>query len=269
MRVIRNGGKGDSRRNIIDFSKRARDLSHIPKPPNEKKGFKGVKIPKIITFIILLFIVSISAFTFLNSQIATIQKLNIEGNFLLDKQEILDNLPKVGQANFYRLSNDKLESMVLENQWVKSVDITKHYFSRIIDVNIEERRPIYRTISGSETRIVDEEGMVLPNLSTILGLSVPFVVGTQDQRILSHLVETLRVLPDHFIYLISEVNLERTNSVYLITVDKFIIQIGELGNLTPQRTDEILQVIRSQKESNKRGIIDIRGRNITFTPVEG
>lgn len=258
--------------NVIDFSKKKRDMSHIiSNKPTKKKiiNFDGVKVIKVVSVFFLLLVVALSIHIFLNSNHATIQSLSLDGNFLLDEQEILDHLPKVGQANFFSTGNDHFEDSIKELKWIKEIHVDRNFLARTIDVSIVERRPLYKIMRNNETQIIDEEGEVLPNLSSIVGLSVPIVIGQESANSFPELAETLKHLPNHFLHAVAEVNIESPNSIYLYTLDNFTIQIGEFRNLTEEKAEEIIQIMNIQKNQNQKGTIDIRGRNIIFKPVEG
>lgn len=261
--------------NVVDFSKKKRDLSHIQLNPNVKKksiSFNGVKLVKAISIVFLLLVVALSAQFFLNSPYATIQVLTLEGNFLLDKQEILSHLPKVGQANFFSTSKKHYAQSLKEMKeikWIKEVHVERNFLDRSVEIIIEERRPLYRIMKDNELHIIDEEGVILTNLPSIVGVSVPVVVGSENEELLKALVKTLKPLPDYFLHVLAEINLDNPNTIYLYTLDKFIIQIGEFSNLTQERVEEIIQIMNIQKNQQNTGTIDIRGRNIIFKPVEG
>ncbi|SES73166.1 cell division protein FtsQ/DivIB [Anaerobranca gottschalkii] len=255
------------RKNVIDFSKRKRDLSHIQKPkklPSRKFNFR---INKSIYLVLLILLLSSSVYIFLNSQYAILENVFITGNFLLDKQEILLKLPQEGQANFFKTSKKDYIQPLMDNPWIKEVNVVKDYFSRSVHVEITERRPLFRTIENSVISIIDEEGYLLPNLPGLFSVNVPFIIGNHDQKELNYLVSHVKELPDHFLYLLSEINVENLNSIYLYTVDGFIIRVGVISNLTNQRTEEIIKIINLQKDNGKRGIIDIRGQNIIFEEI--
>jgi cell division septal protein FtsQ len=255
------------RKNVIDFSKRKRDLSHIQRPKKLSSRKFQFRIDKGIYFVLLILLLSSSVYIFLNSQYALLQNLFLTGNFLLDEQEILLKLPKEGQANFFKTSKKDYIQPLLENPWIKEVNVNKDYFSRAVQVEITERRPLFRTIENSKVSIIDDEGYLLPNLPGLFTVNVPFIIGNHDQKELNYLVSHVKELPDHFLYLLSEINIENLNSVYLYTVDGFIIRVGVISNLTNQRTEEIIKIINLQKDIGKRGIIDIRGQNIIFEEI--
>lgn len=205
-----------------------------------------------------------SFYTFINSQYALIQEITITGNFLLEEQEILVNLPQKGQANFYKTANNYFVEVLKENPWIKDVEVNKNFISRTIDLEIIERRPLFRTITDSQIDIISEDGKVIPDRSGLSGANVPFVTGSDDQRELLLLIEHLKELPGYFLEQVSEINIENTASVDLYTIDGFIIKVGVIENLTADRINEIQKIMDLEKFNGNRGTIDIRGHNIIF-----
>lgn len=277
--------------NVIDFSKKKRDLSHIQGPKKTtvtktaniskanatksktnvvKENKIRVNLLKVLSVVTLLLLLASSIYVFLNSQYALLQKIVLTGNFLLEEQEILASLPKEGQANFYKTSKESYKEALKDNLWVKKVEIDKDFIQREVNVKIEERRPLFRTLDGTEVSIIDEDGLILPNLPGISTINVPFVTGTNEQDDLKYIIDHLKEIPDHFLYMVSEINAENMNSVVLYTVDGFVIKVGVISNLSSQRTEEIIRIMGIQKQNEQEGTIDIRGHNIIFEPhLEG
>lgn len=251
------------RNNVIDFSKGKRNLSHIKAPKKSKK----IKLPPIKFFCIaiLLLVMAVSGYKFMNSQYAMIQKLTITGNFLLEEQEILVNLPKIGQANFFRTSKNHFIEILKENPWIKDVVVKRDFVLRTVELDIVERRPLFRTITDSVIEVISEDGLVIPDRTGFSRANVPFVMGSNDQKVLISLIEHIKDIPDFFLKQLSEINIENTASVDLFTIDGFIIKVGVIENLTPSRVLEIQQIIDLEKYNGNTGTIDIRGQNIIFT----
>lgn len=261
------------RNNVIDFSKRKRDLSHLATPKQPKKpSLKKINFSfvKYLSVLILLLLMTASFYTFINSQYALIQEITITGNFLLEEQEILVNLPQKGQANFYKTPNNHFEEIIKENPWIKDVNVSKNFISRTVDLEIIERRPLFRTVTDSQIEIISEDGKVIPDRSGLSGANVPFVTGNNDQRELLLLIEHIKEIPNYFLEQVSEINIENTASVVLYTIDGFIIKIGVIENLTADKVTEVQKIIDLEKFNGNRGTIDIRGHNIIFdTNLEG
>ncbi|WP_353892202.1 FtsQ-type POTRA domain-containing protein [Proteinivorax hydrogeniformans] len=252
-----------NRRNVIEMSHR----HNFRKNELKRKKAKRLKILKgTFSIAALILLISISIFAFLNSPVALISEIEIHGNFLLEKQEILEILPKVGQANFYAKRTSYYKEALAEEPLIKDFSIERNIFHRRVIIDITERTPLFKTIDNDEVYLVSIDGVKLPNIKEY---SVPYITGLENSEQIPHLVDVLSDLDNSFVESVAEVNIENSNKVELYTVDNFTIIVGDIQRLTSNRVIEIMQLVEFQKSQDQRGIIDIRGRTVTFSPFGG
>ncbi|WP_350344847.1 cell division protein FtsQ/DivIB [Proteinivorax tanatarense] len=255
--------KKTNKRNVVELTHK----HSFRKLELEKKKARRLKIFKSsVSIIAIILLISLSIYAFLNSPLALITDIEVQGNFLLDKQEILDTLPKVGQANFYAKRNGYYEEILNDEVFIKEFTVDRNIFHRTVIIDITERTPLFKTVYNDEVHLVCIEGVILPNIKEH---PVPYITGIENSEQIPGLVEALSELDEEFVETISEINITKPNKVQMQTVDNFTITVGTLDRLTNKRALEASQLMDLKKNKGKEGVIDIRGREVTYSPSGG
>lgn len=72
-----------------------------------------------------------------------------------------------------------VEKAIAKNPWVKSIDVTRHFPSKVV-ISIKERTPI-ALVSAKNVYYTDNEGMLLPLFSSTYS-NLPLLSGISDIR---------------------------------------------------------------------------------------
>lgn len=105
---------------------------------------------------------------FYSSGYFNIEEINIDGNIHYDNEYIEDLLKDLKGKNIFEADKKKTEDMLADSLvWIKTVELKKIFPDRI-NISILERKPSIIISYRNGYYLLDEEGMVLENLGSII-----------------------------------------------------------------------------------------------------
>lgn len=216
----------------------------LPKE-QEKRNKKKRKIVGIIKYgsLAVLFITLIICAMF--SPLFNIKTIEVEGNELISKNEIISlSQIQIGE-NTFKFSKGKVIKQIKENAYIDEVVITRKLPSNII-IKVEERKPAYLLEYAGSYIYLDKQGYMLEINTEKLELPIlqgaatetsDFVVGnrvcTEDLEKLSSLIKIMELAKvNELSSLITRIDIENKQNIKLIfeTKDK-IAYLGDSTNL--------------------------------------
>jgi cell division protein FtsQ len=176
-------------------------------------------------------------------QYLSVEKIEVEGNYILSTQEII-NLSKIPIGmEIFQVSLDTVSMYIKKNYYVKDVYVTR-VLPDIIHIQLIERQPI-ASLMLERLYYLDNEGIILPKISTDVILDLPIVTGIDiDTRKITpgtkipegeiycalRLLETAMKMNTEFYDLISEINLNYGDEIMIYSSDYGIpINFGREG----------------------------------------
>ena len=182
-----------------------------------------------------------------------VQNIYVEGNNHLVDQKIIDisglsNYPKV-----IKINKKSVKDNLLENEYIKDVNIKYKNFGREIIINVEENIPII-FYQYDETYILSDGSYVKDKYS------LPILINQTPDNILKKLVKKLSSIEKDALYRISEIRYYPSNvddELFLLTMEDGNYVYINLYNIN--KLDNYLDVVKAF--DNKKGIIHFDSGN--------
>lgn len=191
----------------------------------------------IILFCALTFltIASIIALTAGGNRFFTVEMIEISGNEKIPDREVVKRSGiKAGHTSMFFIE-EKAESLIEKNPWVKDVQITKEFPGKV-KIEIDESGIFCITVDESDIPYyLSPEGEKIGKADYEYGLDFP-VIRTQRKVTRNTLEEAIRILKLSKISTIlrweeiSEVRVDEDFGIRIFTTDKRLIDFGK-GNI--------------------------------------
>ena len=169
-RLVTNNKKQTVTKNKVETNKTISNKKQEVKRKNTKKKIKIMKYTFLSISIIAL-IVSIMA-----SPLFNIKEIMVEGNEKITKDEIISLSQIIIDENTYKISKTKVEKRILENPYIKSVEIKRVLPSKVL-IKVEERKTTFMIEYGGGYVYINNQGYIL-EVSTEK-LEVPIIQGAE------------------------------------------------------------------------------------------
>jgi len=111
-----------------------------------------------------------------------LQTIEVRGNRILDKEDILKNVSFKRQTRLTDVQLSVIEKRILKNPYLKTVIVYRKYPSTL-EIEVEERTPI-AYVAGKRVWMIDDEGVILPKLTGEKVLTLPVIthIGSFRER---------------------------------------------------------------------------------------
>lgn len=154
-------------------TKSIKSKKEIHKKKNKVKNKLNIKIIKYSFFIFcIVAIVIITMF----SPLFNIKEIIVIGNEKIAKDEII-SLSQINiEENTYKVSKEKVKNRILENPYIKSIEVRRNLPSSII-LTVEERKTTFMIEYGNSYLYVNNQGYILEISSR--KLEVPILQGVE------------------------------------------------------------------------------------------
>lgn len=241
-----------------------------------KKRNRNKKIIKISLLFILFIIVILCA---MFSPIFNLKTIEINGNKIVTKNEII-SLSKIQiEENSFKLSKSKIKKQIKENAYIQDVKITRKLPSTIL-IEIEEREPAYLLEYAGSYVVIDKQGYMLeikmekielPIIQGEVTETSNFVVGnrlcTEDLESLAIISKIVELAKVNDIYtIITGIDISNKENIKLIfETEEKVAYLGDSSNMNTK-----ILMIKSilEKEEGKPGEIllnfDLNKKNPIF-----
>lgn len=201
----------------------------------KKKRGKGLLIIAII-------LIMIAGIGFLSYKMLKIATIDVKGNSIVGKEEIISlSEIQIGES-LLSISNSKVEENIEKNPYV-IFDGLDRVFPDTIIIKVKERVPkAYVEYMGSYVQI-NGEGYVLSIKDTITGDTLAIIKGIEVKTTtvgsvievdnmyqLDQLKEIIATLEKEKVYdIITEINMKDPNAIILSTNDGYTVKLGEFS----------------------------------------
>ena len=206
-------------------------------------------------------------------EILTVNMIEVTNEHLLSKSQICQIAGIKKGDSYFGISLDSIRLRLLNQDYIKDVHIMRKQ-NNIIHIDIKERQPV-AMICAPKVYFLDEEGVLLSRIKTNEILDLPVITGTKvtdsvlkiNRRVnepeielaLSLLKLIAEIDPD-MTYLLSEINMNNGNDIFIYTSDYGIpINIGR-GSYSQKikMLSTFWKNIVNQNGSHKLITIDLR-----------
>ncbi|MBS4535409.1 FtsQ-type POTRA domain-containing protein [Clostridium sp. D2Q-14] len=135
---------------------------------------------RLIIIIILIFLISILSILLLTqTTFFNVENIEIKGNSIVKKDEILMASGINEGENIFRISIKKTESSLLKHPYIKEVKINRRFPNKII-IDLVERKDTLAYEINDTYIIMDSEGYVVNILSEFKNKNIPLIKGDKE-----------------------------------------------------------------------------------------
>lgn len=246
-------------------------ISQEEKEKREKKRKRTLHLIQYTMLGALLITVILCA---MYSPIFNVQTIQVEGNDLITKKEIISLSQIQIEQNTFQLSKRNIEKQIKQNAYIEKVEIKRKLPSTIL-LQVEERKPAYLLEYAGSYVYLDKQGYMLEIKAEKLELPIlqgartqtsDFVVGNrlcrEDLEVLSTVLKIMELAQENQINtLITRIDIEEKENLKLILETKEkVAYLGDSSNLNTkiltiksilEKTEQIPGEIFVNKDLNK------------------
>lgn len=229
-----------------------------------------IKKYKII-FLIIIFIISIFGYIFINTDFFSLKELSIVGQVKLNREDILINGKIEMNKNIYMYNLKEVKSNLLKNPYIKDVNIKRKFPNKII-IDLVERVDMCAIPYMGSFVLINEEGIVLKVENDIKNFDKPLLTGIdftnlkvgekiqlKDDMLLNRILNLLNSCNNsNVLDNISEINIDKKRNIKLYTLQGIEVLLGKSYDFEYKMLElnKILVDLYTKKLS--KGIIDMR-----------
>lgn len=239
MAVSRSSRSGRTRRNNLP-SRNNGSRGELRKRKQRHKRKKNSWIWKVI----LLIILCLGVYFFLNSSAFTVETIEVEGNQRISDEDIITLSGITTGGNLFDVDREKAEEKVALHAMVKSVDIKTRPFHKIL-IQVEEKEAVAWLYQEDEGYyLVDENGNLMEKreeyndyLPLIRSIELPrfLCVGMRlDSQDAADLLAAAAVFADFMRERPRELSVSSDHGI-VMTLDTMELRLGEAKDLLKKR----------------------------------
>ncbi len=235
---------------VIDINDR------VPSRKRRRKIRTNIKF----SIIILLFLISIAALFYYQSDYSKVQTIQVSGNEYLDDSTYIDLSAIELNESMWDFKIDKTVERLKKNDWVKSVEITRNLLTTV-SIKIEEWPKVAYVEENGHIYPMLENGAIFKEVEFNEPITGPLFIGFENEKIRKKIVKEVAKLNPEILELISQVNLNPTESdpyaIILYMNDGYEVR-AEISSFAEKLNyyPSIVALIE-QEEDYEKGIIDL------------
>ena len=223
----------------------------------------------LYTLIAVLVMLTVAAF-FVHDQVFKIRDVDIRSVQNISQEEVMRLSSITANTSYFGLNEEKIRAGIESNRYLRFESMEKVWPNGVI-LNIQERQPCINVLNAGIQYVVASDGMVLESYASLrldngciktTGLSIRDIrVGSQ---IVCYNSEQLDAMLDIAAELdaqgcmdeIAEINLSMLDSIYLVTTDSYVANIGDAQELRPKIGTVRAVVAELRSRGLKGGMIE-------------
>jgi cell division septal protein FtsQ len=202
-----------------------------------------------------------------------VRSISVEGINIISRDEIVHLLNLPPHSSMYNLDLTILQKNVYANSFVKNV-VIKRDAPNVLRVEIEERKPTAMIVRNTDVFYIDDEGVLLPYVSTNETYDIPIISGIDsiagllpgmkmtNSDILSALeiIRTSKLVNDELFHTISEIKLRKGKDIILYSFDTGVPIIFGQGDAAKKlvKLDEFWKRFIRNTDTGTIQYIDVR-----------
>jgi cell division protein FtsQ len=201
---------------------------------------------------VLTFTLGLLSTLYLKTSLSTLNQIEILGNHLLTKQEILDQLQIETSTSLWKLDLVKLQDRLNELDLVLSGQVSFET-QNTLRIDLIEKRGVALLVLTTGLVMLSDQGefISMDNHRLLLNMNLPLVIGMEDAEEIIDLALILSTLNDEILVNISEIHKERT--AFNEPQMRLMMQEGNMvfAPLSALSSlDKYLQVVKMTNEKN-------------------
>ncbi|MBU5467734.1 FtsQ-type POTRA domain-containing protein [Virgibacillus sp. MSJ-26] len=239
-----------SEKNVVSIEDR------IPKLKQERKK----KANRRLIFYLSIFFLLVSLVVYLQSPLSNVKTINVTGNNVLSKEEIIQLSELTKQTNIWAINKSNMTESIQKNAMVDTVSI-KRSLPWTVNVTIKEFDLVGFIKDEEHYMPVIEDGEIITDRQTkSINGDAPLLLNFSEKDYLDKMAVELYELPKSISNLISEVYWDPTeenkNKILLYMNDGYVVS-STIRDFSEKMT--VYPSIVSQLDPEDKGIIHIGG----------
>lgn len=224
---------------------------------SNKKIKVKVKVRKIkfLNIILCLLILYITYFIISNIINKKISNIYITGNNIISDKEIISTTNLEDYPSFVLTSSSKIKKLLLKNDYIKEVEVTKKGFGKII-INIKEKKILFK--EKDTNKLVLEDKTKVDNIYSID--EVPILINTVDSSEYDYFIKKISKVDSNILLKISEIEYAKVD----VDKQRFLLYMND-GNYVYITLSKIENLNKYEEIYNslegKKGIIYLDSGN--------
>ena len=217
-----------------------------------KVKVRKIKFLNIILCLLILYIIYFIISTIINKKISNIY---ITGNNIISDKEIISTTNLEDYPSFVLTSSSKIKKLLLKNDYIKEVEVTKKGFGKII-INIKEKKILFK--EKDTNKLVLEDKTKVDNIYSID--EVPILINTVDSSEYDYFIKKISKVDSNILLKISEIEYAKVD----VDKQRFLLYMND-GNYVYITLSKIENLNKYKEIYNslegKKGIIYLDSGN--------
>ena len=217
-----------------------------------KVKVRKIKFLNIILCLLILYIIYFIISTIINKKISNIY---ITGNNIISDKEIISTTNLEDYPSFVLTSSSKIKKLLLKNDYIKEVEVTKKGFGKII-INIKEKKILFK--EKDTNKLVLEDKTKVENINRID--EVPILINTVDSSEYDYFIKKISKVDSNILLKISEIEYAKVD----VDKQRFLLYMND-GNYVYITLSKIENLNKYEEIYNslegKKGIIYLDSGN--------
>lgn len=201
-----------------------------------------------------------------------VREVAVEGISIVSKDEVIRLMKIPPHTSMYELDLTVLQQNIMANSFVKHAVVTRDAPMRL-RVEIEERKPA-AILAANELQYIDEDGIVLPYISTTETYDIPVISGIDsvgglragqklfhpEVREALEIIRTAKIVSEDLFHSISEIRLRKGHDKILYSFETGVPIIFGSGDVVKKmvKLDAFQQKFLQNSDTKNIQYIDIR-----------
>jgi len=231
-----------------------RRLGRLEYQPQERRTVSTSGFIKLL----LLLVVLIAGFLFINSSFFCVGAIEVEGNKYMETEEVYRIAGIPDQTNIFRIDTAEIRNRLTRDLRVAEVEVIRRFPGTVV-IRLKERQPLAYVASGYGFIELDKQGVVLAAYKNLKHINVPMITGiridngyvgdTIDNRVIQNALIYLAFLEESTLNQLSEVNIKSSEQIYVYTTNSVQIRLGSSERLAEKAklTHDILKEVSDKK----------------------
>lgn len=235
---------------IIDITER---VPAMKKRRKRRTNAKFIIMITIFLFIILLLL-------YFQTSYSNISEIDVEGATLKDKEFYIEQSTLNVDESIWGFKVAEVEALISNNEWIKSVEVTRHFLNRI-EIEIEEWQKVAYISKDNTFFPMLDNGVIFREPNELLPIDAPIFLRFEDEALRKKLLKQLTKLKPEVLSLISQINANPIESdPYAITLYMNNgYEVRADANTLAEKLNYYPSIIAQieNEETFEKGIIDI------------
>ncbi|MCJ7839554.1 FtsQ-type POTRA domain-containing protein [Lederbergia sp. NSJ-179] len=223
----------------------------IPKIKEHRRRKANKRLISLLSLFFLLIVLVV----YFQSPLSHIKEIDIQGNKIASKEEILSISGLKQGENIWKINKKNVKKNVRKLPVIKDIEV-KMKFPNIIQVHIVEYSSIALLVKDNQVQPVLENGRVLEKKNNLL-YNAPILTNFKEGNVLKELTTQLKNIPKEIFYSISEIQHDPKKTdpyhIYLFMNDG-----NEVNATIPTLAEKMAHYpsVVGQLDPNTKGVID-------------